>query len=442
MTALSNSRTVRTVAINDPKPYANNALTYPRKLLRKIEALVRRHEQIPTILVTSDMTIVSGEEWWLALKNAGKTEVKVEILADLSPAEANTVRLALGRLPLDARLDPKRLRAEFSALQAQGIDLDLTGFDQAEIDLSLEIDMPRANVTENFDFVPKRQDRAVSKLGDVFQLRVHRIGCGDARDQALVDRLRDGREAAVCITDPPYNLKISGFGFGKSRHGQGDFVEASGEMSKLEFYSLTHDWLKVLRSSSSQSALIYAFMDWRHILELLAAGSQLRMPLLNLCVWSKSAPGMGGLYRSQHELIAVFKAGSEPHRNNVELGKFGRNRSNVWATYDVPSVRKDELLGSHPTVKPVAMLADILRDCTKRGDLVLDPFLGSGSGLISAEETGRACVGVELDPYYIDVTIRRWQAITGRDAIHVATGQRFDDIAQRLLTHTEISHGA
>ena len=163
--------------------------------------------------------------------------------------------------------------------------------------------------------------------------------------------------------------------------------------------------------------------------------------LADVCVWVKPNAGRGGLYRSQHELVAVFKAGSESHRNNVELGKFGRNRANVWTSYDVPSAR-DELLGSHPAAKPVAMLADILRDCTKRGDLVLETFLGSGSTLIAAEETGRACVGVELDPYYLDVSIRRWQAITGGDAIHEETGQRFDAMAQRLLTHTEGSRGA
>jgi DNA modification methylase len=179
-------------------------------------------------------------------------------------------------------------------------------------------------------------------------------------------------------------------------------------------------------------------MDWRHILELTAAGKQLGLALVDVCVWVKPNGGLGGLYRSQHELVAVFKAGSEPHRNNVELGKFGR--SNVW-TCGAPSIR-DELLGAHPTVQPVGMLGDILRDCTKRGGLVLETFLGSGSTLIAAEETGRACVGVELDPYYLDVTIRRWQAITGRDAIHVATGQRFDDMAPRLLIHGEGRHGA
>jgi DNA modification methylase len=439
MRALSNSRIIQTVPINNLKPYSNNPLTYPRKQLRKIEALIRRHQQIPVILVASDMTIVSCEEWWLALKNAGKTEVRVEILADLSTAEANTVRLALGRLPLDAKLDPNRLRAELGALEAQGIDLDLTGFDQAEIDLALEIEMPHGNVVENFDRIPKRQDRAVSKPGDVFQLGVHRIGCGDARDQGLVDRLREGREADLCITDPRLNIKFSEFGFGKSR--QGDFVEASGEMSDLEFYSLIHDSLKVLRSSSFRSALIYIFLDWRHLLELTAAGKQFGLALADVCVWVKPTGGLSGLYRSHHELVAVFKAGSEPHRKNVELGKFGRNRANVWTSYDAPSAR-DELLGSHPTVKPVAMLADILRDCTKRGDLVLETFLGSGSTLIAAEETGRACVGVELDPYSLDVSIRRWQEITGGDAIHAETGQRFDAMAQRLLTHTEGSRGA
>jgi DNA modification methylase len=435
MRTLSNARSTQTVSINDLKPYGNNPLTYPRKQLRKIEALIRHHNQIPTILVAADMTIISGEEWWLALKNVGKTEIKVDVLADLSPAEASAVRLALGRLPFDAKLDPGRLRAEFVSLQAQGIDLDLTGFDQAEIDFSLQIEMPRANVTETFEGVPDRQTGAVSKSGDIFQLGVHRVGCGDARDQGLVDCLRQGRDANVCITDPPFNLKFSKFGFGKSRHRHGDFVEASGEMSESEFYSLLHDSLRVLHSSSSASALIYVFMDWRHILELTAAGKQLGLALANLCVWVKPHGGLGGLYRSQHELVAAFKAGSQPHRNNVQLGKFGRNRSNVWE-YDAPSVR-DELLGSHPTVKPVTMLADILRDCTKRGDLVVDTFLGSGSTLIAAEETGRDCVGTELDPYYLDVTIRRWQAITGRDAIHLGTGQRFDDIAQSLLTYRE-----
>jgi len=440
MHALSNSRTTKWVPINDLRPYPDNPFRYPLKQRRKIEALAKRHGQIPTILVTSEMMILSGEDWWLVLRGMGKTEVKIEVLADLSDTEAVVVQLALGRVPLDVRLDPNRFRTKLVALQARGIGLDLTGFDQAEIDFSLEIDMPRANVTEGFEQIPKRQDRAVSKPGDIFQLGAHRIACGDARDQALIDRLREGREAAACITDPPYNLEFSKFGFGKSRHRHGDFVEASGEMSEFEYYSLLQSSLQVLRASSSPSALIYVFMDWRHFLELTAAAKQLGLMLINVCVWVKPNGGLGGLYRSRHEFVVVLKAGSDPHRNNVELGKFGRNRTNVWE-YDAPFAR-DELLGSHPTVKPVAMLADILRDCTARGELFIDTFLGSGSALTAAEETGRTCVGTELDPYYLDVAIRRWQAVTGRDAIHLGTGQCFDDMAQRLLTHGENGHGA
>ena len=291
-----------------------NARRYPGKLLRKIEALIREHDQIPIIPVTPDLTIVAFEEWWVGLKKAGRTEVKVEVLADLSPGQANAVRLALGRLPQDARLDPSRLRAEFVALQAQGIDLDLTGFDQAEIDFSLAIDMPQANVVENLDDIPKRQDRAISRLGDVFQLGPNRIGCGDACDQDFVDCLREGREANVCITDPPYNLKLSDFGFGKNRYRQGDFVEASGEMSDAEFGSFLCDALGVLGNASARSALIYAFMDRGHIFELTAAGRYLELPLLDIAVWAKPNGGMGGLYRSAHELCAVFKAGPESHR--------------------------------------------------------------------------------------------------------------------------------
>jgi DNA methylase len=428
---LSNSRIAKTVSIKRLKPYDNNPLTYPRKQLRKIEALIRQHEQIPTILVTSDMTIISGEEWWLALKNVGRTDVRVEVLADLSPADAKTVRLALGRLPLDARLDQNRLRAEFAALQADGIDLGLTGYDKSQIDFTLEVDISRADATENFDVIPKRQNRAVSRLGVIFQLGAHRIGCGDACDQDLINWLREGRPADVCIADPPY-LRSSDFEFGKGRNRRGAFIEASREMSDDELYALLFNSLDVLQSSSAASALIYAFGDWRHILKLTAAGEQLGMPLGAIPVWIKPDGELGGLYRSAHEFCAVFKAGTEPRRSN-------RNRMNVW-NYAPPAVN-DELLGAHSTVKPVAMLADILRDCTKRGDLVIDTFLGSGSTLIAAEETGRICIGTELNPRNFDVSLRRWQTLTGRDAIHLGTGQRFDDIAQHLLTHQGADRG-
>ena len=189
---------------------------------------------------------------------------------------------------------------------------------------------------------------------------------------------------------------------------------------------------------------MFVCMDWRHILELTAAGRRLDLPLLNICVWVKSNGGMGTLYRSRHELICVFKAGDEPYGNNVQLGRFGRGRTNVWEYAGMSSFgsERDELLASHPTVKPVALIADAIRDVTKRGDVVLDTFLGSGSTAIAAEETGRTCFGVELDPSYMDVAVRRWQKATGCDAVHLGTGHRFDDLATaREIGTRRLVHG-
>jgi hypothetical protein len=417
MTEAGNSRIVRTVAINDLKPYANNPQVYPRKQLRKIGALIRRHSQIPILLVTSDLTIISGEDWWRALKRAGKTEVTVEILADLSPAEANTVRLALARLPLDARHDSRRLRAEFVALQEAGADLELTGFDPDEIERSLQIDMPRVNIAENLNEIAKPQHRAVSKVGDIFDLASHRVGCGDPRDRGFIQRLCNGRKPLLAIAHEPFEPKLSSF---------------DASMFEVDLHCSLRDLLDVLRSEATPSALLFIFTDWRCLLPLLAAGKQLGLPLINICTWAKANGAMGGMYRSAYELCAVFKAGVEPHRNNLD--RTGRKRVDVWQ-YPPPAGDQDE------AAKPVEMLADILRDCTKRGDLVIEIF-GSGSTLIAAEETGRNCVSLETDPRYLDVAIRRWQAITGRDAIHVETGQRFDDLEQRLLPPMEGSHVA
>jgi hypothetical protein len=164
----------------------------------------------------------------------------------------------------------------------------------------------------------------------------------------------------------------------------------------------------------------------------MAAGRGVYGAMLNLVVWAKTNPGQGSFYRSQHELIGVFRVGSEPHQNNVELGRHGRNRSNVWTYAGVNSfgAGRDEALAMHPTVKPVALVADALRDCTSKGDLVLDPFLGSGTSVIAAEKIGRRCFGLEYEPAFVDVAVRRWQAYTKADAILEGDGRSFDEIAQ------------
>ena len=235
----------------------------------------------------------------------------------------------------------------------------------------------------------------------------------------------------MCFVDPPYNLPIDGFVSGKGRVRHREFVQGIGELSAEQFTSLLADSLMVLQRFSTDAALIYACMDWRHIFELIAAGRQCGLELLNLCVWAKNNAGMGSLYRSQHELICVFKASGSRHINNIELGRHGRNRSNLWSYRGLNSfgAQRNELLASHPTVKPVLLIADAIRDVTRRGDAVLDTFLGSGSTLMAAEETGRVCLGVDLDPLYIDVAVRRWQGYTKRDALLAGTNTTFDEVA-------------
>jgi DNA modification methylase len=213
---------------------------------------------------------------------------------------------------------------------------------------------------------------------------------------------------------------------------------ASGEMSRKEFVAFLIAFIAAPKPSLADGAILFVCMDWRHAGELLEAADQQELEFKNLCVWVKSNAGMGSFYRSQHELVFVFKSGQGPHQNNFGLGKHGRTRSNVWQYRGINAFGKDrtELLGAHPTVKPVAMIADALRDVSRRDEIVLNPFLGSGSSLIAAEDVGRICIGNEIDPAYVDTAIRRWQRRTGRDAVNSATGETFSAVADRIAVPT------
>jgi DNA modification methylase len=254
--------------------------------------------------------------------------------------------------------------------------------------------------------------------------------------------LMGSRRAAVVFVDPPYNVPIDGHATGNGSVRHREFQMACGEMSEAEFVAFLTTSLRLLVRYSADGSVHFICMDWRHMGELLAAGRQIYDTLLNLCVWVKDNGGMGSLYRSRHELIFVFRSGKGRHRNNVQLCQFGRNRTNVWEFPGVNTLSKqtDErnLLTLHPTVKPVALVADALLDCSARGDLVLDAFLGSGSTLIAAERIGRTCHGIEIDPIYVDTAIRRWQHYTGDHAIHAITGKRFDNLAANRV---EAHHG-
>ncbi|MDB5636733.1 MAG: Methyltransferase, partial [Bradyrhizobium sp.] len=329
--------------------------------------------------------------------------------------------------------DKLKVKSELDFLIEVGFDTALTSFDQPEIEFLFQADAPHANVLEEASGIPPLPETPVTRPGDIFQLDRHRVGCGSALDLAFVNRMRGEHLASASLIDPPYGLRTRFFS-GRGKHKHPDFVQGAGEMSSAELCEFYGGALEVLKTCSVGGAPIFAFCDWRHSLELTVAARACGLPLLNLCVWVKTNPGMGSLYRSQHELVHVFKASDQPHVNNVELGRFGRSRSNVWQYAGVSSFgpERDALLALHPSVKPVLLLSDAIRDVTKRGDVVCDTFLGSGSLLLAAEETGRTCIGVDLDPRYVDVAIRRWQNATGQDAILIETGQTFNDRARRL----------
>ena len=250
--------------------------------------------------------------------------------------------------------------------------------------------------------------------------------------ESTFTELMGKRRANVVFTDPPYNVQIDGNVCGKGSIRHREFAMASGEMNQAQFVAFLTTSLRLLAAFSVPACVHFICTDWRHMGELLEAGKRSLGELLNLCVWVKNNGGMGSFYRSQHELIFAFKNGKGTHRNNIQLGRYGRNRTNVWEYPGVNTLSSNaeegKLLAMHPTVKPVALVADALLDCSARGDLVLDGFLGSGTTLLAAERVGRCCHGIEIDPLYVDVAVRRWQRYTGEQAIHQSS-KCFDELA-------------
>jgi DNA modification methylase len=322
--------------------------------------------------------------------------------------------------------------------------LEVTGFEMAEIDLriaSLE-NLPEPDDDPIDALREQPANPPLSKIGDLWMLGNHRVLCGSALDAAAYAVLMGEERAAMAFSDPPYNVPIDGHASGLGAIHHRPFPMASGEMDRTQFTAFLGQACRNLATFSVDGSLHYVCMDWRHLEELLAAGREAYGELKNLCIWVKDNCGMGSLYRSQHELVFVFKHGRSGHRNNVQLGQFGRNRSNVWRYPGANSFARNHEEGNlsalHPTVKPVAMVADAILDCSGRGEIVLDAFLGSGTTVIAAERTGRRCYGLELDPPHVDTIVRRWQTLSGRSALHGISGRSFDDLARE----TEVADAA
>ena len=417
------------------KSNSRNARTHSKKQIRQIADSVLAFGFVVPIVVDENNTILLGHGRLEAAILLGLSEVPVIVLEGLSETKKRALLLADNKITENAGWDRKRLYIELPELSelliAEGLDISITGFEPVEID-QIAIDFEE-DTSDPADTVESEWLAAsvVSKPGDIWELGEHRLSCGDARNAGDIDRLMSGKTAAMAFLDPPYNVRVkSVVGRGRIKHAE--FAMASGEMSPSEFTAFLEETLGNAARVSRDGAVHFVCMDWRHIREMIEAGHEIYGDMLNLVVWEKTNAGQGSFYRSAHELVGVFRVGEAKHLNNVELGRHGRSRSNVWHYAGVNTFRAGRMdeLAAHPTVKPVAMVSDAIKDCTKRGDVVLDTFAGSGTTILASERVGRRAYAMELEPRYVDVAIRRWQAFTRRDAVLSESGQTFDEVMQ------------
>jgi DNA modification methylase len=424
--------------IDELKPGSANPRLHSKKQIRQIANSIKAFGFNVPILSDRNDQVICGHGRLLACRELGITEVPTLRLDHLTPAQVNLFRIADNRLTEIAEWDDRLLAQQLKELSLLDLDfsLELSGFEMGEIDLRIaSLDGVPEQADDPADAMPELSiGPRVSNIGDRWRLGPHRILCGSALDPATFVALMGAERAEMVFTDPPYNVPIEGHASGLGAIHHRPFPMASGEMDRIEFTAFLGQVCRNLAAFSVVGSIHFVCMDWRHIDELLAAGREAYRELKNLCVWVKDNCGMGSLYRSQHELVCVFKHGRDGHRNNIRLGEFGRNRTNVWRYPGANSFARcreeGNLLALHPTVKPVAMVADAIFDCSARGDIVLDAFLGSGTTVIAAERTGRRCYGVELDAAYVDLIVRRWQALTGESAHHAVSGRSFDDLAR------------
>jgi DNA modification methylase len=424
--AVSRDLNPQLVSVGSCKPLGRDTHKHPPQQVRKLAASIEQFGFVFPILINAERRVVAGWGLVLAAKQLGLTEVPAISLTDLSDPKLRALRLALNRIPEDSGWDRQALTLEFSEILelAPQLDLEITGFEMGEIDVLLNGD----GLDEEDELPPTDGATApVSRIGDLWLMGQHCLLCGDALLAESCVRVLGTETADMVFTDPPYNVPIDGnvSGSGAVRHDE--FAMGSGELSRAEYESFLRTALGHAAHWSTDRAIHFVCMDWRHQREVLSAGDQIYSELKALCVWNKSNAGMGSLYRSKHELIFVFKVGKGPHINNVALGRYGRYRTNVWDYVSQSALNgtSKSKLALHPTVKPVAMIADAIRDCSNRGGLILDPFGGAGTTLIAAERTGRRARLIEIDPRFVDITIERWQRLTGGIARHAESGRPF-----------------
>lgn len=420
--------------VGELRPRTIKPRTHSKKQLEQVAASIRRFGFTNPIMIDEEDGIIAGHGRVEAAKLISMTEVPTVRLANMSEADIRAYVIADNRLAENAGWDRELLGLELKYLTELDLDFDvtITGFDAPEIDVLIgELYLAGDGVDPADTVLEPAAGGAVTRLGDIWRIGPHRLICGDATSAETYAALLGAEKAAMVFTDPPYNVPISGHvsGLGSVQHRE--FAMASGEMTSDQFTAFLTTVFGHLADFSVDGAIHFQCMDWRHLGEILSAGDAAYTELKNLCIWAKTNGGMGSLYRSAHELVFVFKSGTAPHVNNVELGKHGRYRTNVWSYAGANSfgASRNEDLAMHPTVKPVAMVADAILDCSRRKDIVLDSFAGSGTTLVAAHRTGRRGYGIEIDPAYCDVITRRMRETCGLEATLEASGRSFDQVA-------------
>src|ERR1700730_10411719 len=432
-------------ALSELKLAPKHPRRHDRRQIRQIAHSIETFDFNVPILVDGQLNVIAGHGRVLAARELGYGEVPTIDLGHLNEAQKRAFMIADNRLTEVSVWNDRLLAESLKYLATLDLDfsIEATGFAMAEIDLRIEGLVGKAEQEDPADALPDNVTGIpISQLGDLWLLGRHLLLCGNALDQPAYERVMDGKQATLVFVDPPYNVKVDGHvsGLGRTRHRE--FAMASGEMDPNEFTAFLARACSLMTRHSVDGAINFICMDWRHMGELLTAARDIYSELKNICVWVKHNAGMGSFYRGQHELVFVFKHGKGSHRNNVRLGQHGRHRSNVWSYRGANDFGRGNDEGNlarlHPTVKPVMMVQDAILDCSGRGEIALDPFLGSGTSLIAAERAGRRCFGLEIDPLYVDTIIRRWQAFTGDHAHHAVTARAFDDVA----SERDGNHGA
>lgn len=388
----------------------------PRKVnAEKQQQLIESYKTFDLVeipVINRDNHIIAGERRFEVLWYAGKQDDLIDVrVPNRMLTEEEVKKYCLISNTHSGEWDLVKLEEYFADINYQDIINDLP---------DLKTDLPSTDVVtskpeaiEQKEIVEDEFDEPlpvdpVTKPGDYYELNSHRLLCADSTDMHAVERIMSGQLAQMVFTDPPYNVKVKDIGgLGKIKHEE--FKMASGEMNKSRFTRFLEDVIMNLMKFSKTGSIHYICMDWKHVHELSTAG-KLYQEFKQLIIWVKDNGGMGTFYRSQHELIFVYKNGRGKHINNFELGQTGRYRTNVWQYAGMNSVgnkERDEL-EEHPTVKPVKLVADALLDCSNKKGIILDLFLGSGTTIIASEQTGRVCYGIEMDEKYCDTIIRRY----------------------------------